>query len=119
MSILRVIFEDQLSPPISCLENCDKSHNTLEMCEVFEKESNIKRHMKKIAFLISAIRHFCAGLKSYGYSVTYLKLDDMNNAGLYRGNVKDLLSYNDVEKLVVSHPSEYKLLKDIENERES
>lgn len=113
MSVLRVILGDQLSHLISSLNDCDKAKDIILMCEVWEEATYVAHHKKKIAFIFSAMRHFAEELKWQGYNVAYTKLDDPNNAGSFRGEVKRMLQKYTIAAIVVTHPSEYRVLQDM------
>ena len=113
MTVLRVILGDQLSKNIPALQGADKQSDTILMCEVAEEATYVKHHKKKIAFLFSAMRHFAEGLKEDGFSVRYTKLDDKNNAGSFKGEVKRALAEFSPEKIIVNQPGEYRVLEDM------
>lgn len=111
---LRLILGDQLSHSISSLSDCDRSNDIILMAEVWEEATYVRHHKKKIAFLFSAMRHFARELKQNGYRLIYTHLDDPHNAGSFTAEVSRVLSTHSVERIIVTHPSEYRVLKDIE-----
>ena len=113
MANLVVILGDQLSKNISSLEGVSKSDDTILMCEVAEEAVYVKHHKKKIAFLFSAMRHFASGLEDDGYNVRYTKLDYKNNAGSFKGEVGRAVKDLSADKVIVTHPGEYRVLEDI------
>ena len=113
MTILRLILGDQLSPSISSLKDCNKRKDIILICEVKSEATYVKHHKKKIAFLFSAMRHFAKELTKKSYKVSYIKLDDKNNTGSFKGEVKRILQKNTIECIIVTHPGEYRVLKDI------
>ncbi len=115
MSTLRLILGDQLSLDLSSLKDCDKFHDHILMCEVWDEATYVKHHKKKIAFLFSAMRHFALELQSQGYRVTYVKLDDPENSGSFRGEVQRHIASLHADRLVVTFPGEYRVLKDMES----
>lgn len=114
MTTLRVILNDHLSADISSLRSCDKEHDVVLMCEVKEEMTYVKHHKKKIVLLLSAMRHFREELEAKGYNVVYIKLDDKENTGSFRGEVQRFLKGNKIGRVVVAQPGEYRLLKDIQ-----
>lgn len=114
MKTLRLILGDQLSHSISSLKNCNQSQDIILICEVWEEATYVKHHKKKIAFLFSAMRHFAEALTKSGYTVEYTKLDDPNNAGSLRSETARAVKRHDVDHIVVTHPSEYRVLADLE-----
>ncbi|PZO82324.1 MAG: cryptochrome/photolyase family protein, partial [Micavibrio aeruginosavorus] len=114
MKTLCLILGDQLSESISSLKDHDIKHDTILMCEVWDEATYVKHHKKKIAFLFSAMRHFAAQLKENGFHVQYTLLDDKENAGSFRGEIERELKREKYEKIVITFPGEYRVLKDIE-----
>jgi len=113
MSTLRLILGDQLSQSVSSLEGCDQSKDIILMCEVWNEVTYVKHHKKKIAFLFSSMRHFAKELEQTGYKVEYTKLDDPNNTGSYRDEIERKLKRHNIERIVITHPGEYRVLEDI------
>lgn len=114
MTCLRLILGDQLSRNISSLSDCNKDEDIILICEVMEEATYVKHHKKKIAFLFSAMRHFAADLEDDGYRVHYVKLDDKNNQRSFKGEVKCAVKDHKPDKIIVTHPGEYRILKDIQ-----
>lgn len=115
MTTLRLILGDQLSKSISSLEGYDASKDIILMCEVWEEATYVKHHKKKIAFLFSAMRHFSQELEQSGYRVKYIKLDDKNNAGSFRTEVKRAITLHGIDRIVVTYPGEYRVLANMKN----
>lgn len=78
---LILILGDQLSEDISSLSDFDKNHDVILMCEVWDEATYVPHHKKKIAFIFSAMRHFVERLKTKGFNVSYIKLEDTDNTG--------------------------------------
>lgn len=106
---LRVILGDQLSHSISSLERCDKNHDVVFLCEHWGEFKNVAHHKKKIAFLLSARRHFANELESCGYFVVYKKLEDKNNSGDFEREIDKVLSENSFDKIIISHPNDFSM----------
>lgn len=117
MTTLRLVLGDQLSDSLSSLQDID-SADVILMCEVMEEATYVPHHPKKIAFLFSAMRHFCESLKDKGHTVRYVKLDDPENTGDFEGEVKRAIKELDVDALIVTEPAEYRLKKIFETWRE-
>lgn len=114
MTTLRLILGDQLSPSISSIENA-AVNDVILMCEVMEEATYVRHHPKKIALLFSAMRHFAEELKAKKYNVRYVKLDDPDNTGSFKGEVARALKEARATKIVVTEPGEYRLLKVFED----
>lgn len=119
MSSLRLVLGDQLSPSISCLKGYNSETDTVLMCEVWDEASYVKHHKKKIAFLFSAMRHVAEELHQRGYKVNYTKLDNPDNAGSFKNEVRRLLQKHQFNRIILTHPGEYRVLEDMRSwERE-
>jgi len=114
MKTLRLILGDQLSESISSLKGYDSEKDIVLMCEVWEETTYVKHHKKKIAFLLSAMRHFAMRLKDNGYNIQYIKLDDENNTGSFTGEVERIVKLYNVERIIITEPGEYRVLTDIQ-----
>ncbi len=114
MSSLRLILGDQLSESISSLKGFNFESDIILMCEVWNEASYVKHHKKKIAFLFSAMRHFAWTLQQQGYEVEYIKLDASDNTGSFTGEVKRFLEKHIADHIIITHPSEYRVLEEIQ-----
>lgn len=110
MSSLRIILNDQLSESISSLEGVTVN-DTILMWEGFDETPYIPHHPKKIAFLFSAMRHFAQELKTAGYNVRYVQLDDVNNTKKFQNEVYRALTETGAKKIIITKPGEYGVLK--------
>lgn len=110
MSNLRLILADQISDSIAALQNLDKLHDRVMLCEVMEEATYVPHHPKKIAFLFSAMRHFAAELQARGVRVRYVKLDDPDNTGSFSGEVERAVKELQSKRLIVTEPGEYRVL---------
>ena len=111
---LRLILGDQLSRNISCLHYCEKQTDTILLCEVWEEATYVRHHKKKIAFLFSAMRHFAWELKEDGYQVHYTRLDDPQNSGSFRGELRRAITNYHPDNIIVTYPGEYRVLADMQ-----
>jgi deoxyribodipyrimidine photolyase-related protein len=113
MKTLRLILGDQLSESISSLKGYNKATDIILMCELWNEATYVKHHKKKIAFIFSAMRHFAEMLNEKGYKVEYTPLDDPHNTGIFSKEVKRMLSKYSFDRIIVTHPGEYRLLTDM------
>ena len=72
MTTLRIIFPDQLSKSISSLEGLDKNTDGVMICEYIQDLTSISNQPKKIAFILSAMRHFAKELIEDGINTSYM-----------------------------------------------
>lgn len=108
MSCLRFILGDQLSHSISCLKDLDEGDLVL-MVEVQEEAIYVPHHKQKIALILSAMRHFAMELSVRGVQVDYVELDDPGNTGTFTGELARALQRHDVERIVLTEPSEFRV----------
>jgi deoxyribodipyrimidine photolyase-related protein len=110
MGIVRLILSDQLSSCLSSLHHLNPKKDTLLLIEAMEEATYVEHHPKKIAFLFSAMRHFADELEAKGLQVHYVRLDDPENSGSLTGEIKRACKILKPESLVVTEPSEWRLL---------
>ncbi|MEL6722082.1 MAG: cryptochrome/photolyase family protein [Pseudomonadota bacterium] len=113
MKTLSVILGDQLAETISSLKHHIPGKDVILMCEVWDEATYVKHHKKKIAFLFSAMRHFAEALRDKGYNIEYTKLDDPDNTGSIKSELRNVLQKYTFDRIVVTHPGEYRVLEDI------
>ena len=119
MSSIRLVLTDQLSESISSLKDYNPDTDIILICEVWDEATYVKHHKKKIAFLFSAMRHFAEMLKNQGCNVKYTTLDHPDNSGSFNGEVKRILAKYSFDRIIVTHPGEYRVLeyiRTLENE---
>lgn len=113
MSKICLILPDQLSHDISSLDGYDSKKDVVVICEVMDEFTYVHHHKKKIAFFMSAMRHFSIALQDKGYKVEYVKLDDKENTGSLKHEVKRFIKKYNYDSIVITHPGEYRILSDI------
>ena len=113
MSSIRLILGDQLSESISSLKGYNPETDIILMCEVWNEATYVKHHKKKIAFLFSAMRHFAEMLIKQGCKVEYTKLDNPDNAGSFKDEVKRIIKKHALDRIIATHPGEYRVIEDI------
>ena len=111
---LILILGDQLSPEIASLRQADKSVAVILMCEVDEEATYVRHHKKKIAFIFSAMRHFAEELRQAGWTVDYVRLDDIENSGSLRGEVARAVERHGPNAVTITAPGEWRLLEDMQ-----
>ncbi len=110
MSKLIVILGDQLSRNIPALLQADRDADVILMAEVNEETTYVAHHQKKIAFTLSAMRHFARELESDGWQVRYIELDDPENQGSIIGEVQRASAAQRPTEILATEPGEYRLL---------
>lgn len=114
MTRLRFILGDQLSLSISSLDGADPENDIIFMCEVIDEATYVKHHKKKIAFIFSAMRHFAKSLRSQGFTVDYVTLDDAKNTGSFLSECQRAVTTHTISELIITEPGEYRVFKLLE-----
>jgi len=113
VAVLRIILGDQLSPKMSSLHDADRDRDTILICEVQQEALYVKHHKKKLVFIFSAMRHFAKELQDANYRVIYNRLDDAAQLSCFSDAVTRAAKMADFDKIVVTEPSEYRVLEEI------
>tara|TARA_A100001037_G_scaffold265103_1_gene256353 strand:+ start:1094 stop:2551 length:1458 start_codon:yes stop_codon:yes gene_type:complete len=84
------------------------------MAEVADETGYVHHHKKKIAFILSAMRHFASELAEDGWTVDYVRLDDPDNTGSLTGEVTRALERHDCDRVTITESGEWRLLRAFE-----
>lgn len=106
---LTLILGDQLSQDISSLAGTDREGTTILMTEVIEETTYVSHHKKKIAFILSAMRHFAIELREAGWQVDYVELDAPGNSGSFTGEIERAIQRHQPDQIRVTEPGEYRV----------
>jgi len=79
------------------------------MVEAREETTYVPHHKKKIALVLSAMRHFAQSLRQAGWTVTYIELDDPDNSGSLTEEAGKCLTAGSFSKLILTEPGEWRL----------
>jgi len=107
---IALILGDQLTPGLASLQAIDKARDVVLMVEVQEEATYVPHHKKKIAFLLSAMRHYAAELRALGYKVDYVPLTDAENTHSFTGEVRRAIARHHATALHVCEPGEWRVL---------
>jgi len=108
---LRLILQDQLNHSISSLSGIDKKNDVVIMSELITEFTYVKHHKKKIAFILSAMRHFAKELRDAKIKIDYTSLDNPYNTGSLKSEIQKAIQKHQPVKIIVTSPSEYRILK--------
>jgi deoxyribodipyrimidine photolyase-related protein len=106
---LILILGDQLTPTLSSLAAGDPAQDRVLIAELQDEASYVRHHKKKIAFIFSAMRHFAEELRSLGWTVDYVKLDDPNNQGSFTAQVAHAVAAHAPERIIVTDAGEWRV----------
>ncbi len=109
MTTLIPIFGDQLSLDLSALAASDPAASVVLMMEVAEETRAVPHHRRKIAFILSAMRHHCAALIAAGWTVDYVRLDDPDNCGSFSGEVARAVARHQATQICVTQAGEWRV----------
>jgi deoxyribodipyrimidine photolyase-related protein len=87
MTILIPVLGDQLSHGLASLSDVDRGEAIVLLMEVADETTYVRHHKRKIALILSAMRHFAEELRGDGWRVDYVRLDDPANSGSFTGEV--------------------------------
>ncbi len=108
-TVLRVILGDQLSTRLEVVAGADKARDVFLIAEVMAEATYVRHHVKKIAFLFSAMRHFAEALRAAGYAVRYVTLEDPENTQSLDGEILRAVETLQPARVVVTEPGEWRL----------
>lgn len=115
MTTLIPILGDQLSHNLSSLDGADRAGSVLLMMEVAEETTYVRHHKRKIAYILSAMRHHAKALQAAGWRVDYVRLDDPNNSGSFTGEVARAVARYAPREIVITHSGEWRVQTAIES----
>ncbi len=104
------VLGDQLSDTLASLQVADKRSAVILMCEVADETTYVPHHPKKIALILSAMRHHTQALRADGWTVDYVKLDDPDNTGSFTGELTRALTRHEVSRIFLTEPGEWRVL---------
>lgn len=99
---LIIILPDQISHNISALQNIDNSNDIVFCYEYLNLK--YKHHPKKIAFLLSSMRHFQKELIENKYNVQTLKLQDITD---FEYDIQVIIRNYPKHKIIITEPTCY------------
>ena len=109
MTILIPILGDQLSLDLSSLDDVDPATAVVLMMEVTDETTYVRHHRRKIAYILSAMRHHAEALRAAGWTVDYVKLDDPDNTGSFTGEIARAVGRHDPARIVITESGEHRV----------
>ena len=106
---LRFIFGDQLTRDVSALADLDPYQDVVLMVEAAAEASNVGHHQQKIAFVLSAMRHFAQGLRDEGVQVDYVRMDDPENHQDLGRELARAVQRHGPTCVIITEPSEWRV----------
>jgi len=106
---LRFIFGDQLTRNLSALRDIDPQQDIVLMIEASAEARNVPHHKQKIAFVLSAMRHFAQSLRADGLRVDYVQMDDPDNQQDLGRELARAVQRHRPASIVATEPSEWRV----------
>ena len=112
MTRLRLVLGDQLTRDVTALRDYSDGDVVL-MAEVAVETTYVKHHKQKIAFVLSAMRHFADELRAEGIIVDYVRLDDPGNTGSIEGELQRAVGRHTPTRAIATSPGEWRVLSNL------
>ena len=109
MKVLRIVFADQLSLSNLVINNINKN-DFLLFYEPLDTFYEIRHHKHKITLLISSLRKLVTKVKHT--NIIHHKITKKNNQNL-KDVLFEIVDKNNINKIMVSKPSDFKIYKDL------
>ncbi len=110
MTVLVPVLGDQLTAGLSALAAADRSSAVVLLMEVSAEATSVRHHQKKIAFLLSAMRHFADELRQDGWTVDYVCIDDPDNSQSFDGEVARAAKRHAAGAILTTEAGEWRVL---------
>lgn len=114
MTTLVPILGDQLSLDLSSLQGADPADTIVLMMEVDEEATYVRHHKKKLAYILSAMRHYAVAMRKAGWTVDYVEIEEPGNSGSFTGEVSRALLRHTVDNITVTHAGEWRVQGEID-----
>ncbi len=109
MTILVPVLGDQLSHDLASLRDVSPADAVVLMMEVDQETTYVRHHKRKIALILSAMRHFAEELRAGGWTVDYIRLDDPDNTGSFTGEVARAVERHGCRSIQIVEPGEWRV----------
>ena len=115
MTLLIPVLGDQLTHGLASMRAADPATSVVLMMEVTDETTYVKHHPRKIALILSAMRHFADELRQRGWSVDYIALDDPTNTGSFTGEVGRAVARHAASAIRVVEAGEWRVQEMLED----
>jgi deoxyribodipyrimidine photolyase-related protein len=107
------ILGDQLSHRLSALRGMDRERTVIFMAEVWAEATYANHHKKKIVMVFSAMRHFAEELRTGGWTVDYVTLDDPGNTQNLKQEIARAMMRHGCDHVHITEPAEWRVKQDL------
>lgn len=109
VTILVPVLGDQLSLNLSSLDGLDPASVIVLMMEVGDETTYVRHHKIKLTYILSAMRHHADALRTRGWRVDYVPLDDPDNSGSFTGEIARAIERHDPDRIIVTEAGEWRV----------
>jgi len=109
MARLCLICGDQLSPDLAGLQAIDRGTDHVLMAELRDEASYVWHHVKKIALIFSAMRHFASELEEQGHRVFYRRFDSNSDVCSFSDAIEAHCDEHEIDEIVLTRPGEWRV----------
>jgi len=113
MTRLALLTGDQLTPALSSLASLQRGRDHVLMAELMSEAEYVPHHVKKIALVFSAMRHFAAELEETGHRVFYRHFDPASSVRSFTDAVAAHCAEYAIDEIVLTHPGEWRVLAEV------
>jgi deoxyribodipyrimidine photolyase-related protein len=113
---LVVVLGDQLDLQASAFDGFDPRHDAVWMAEALEESTHVVSSKQRIAFFLSAMRHFAQALRDAGRPLHYHRLDDtgpMTSLESLGAKLQVDLAALAPQAVVMTAPGDWRVLKQL------
>lgn len=93
----------------------NKSTDVIVMAEVVQEATYVRHHAKKIAFTLSAMRHFANAMTADGWHVDYSRLDADEPHGTIASALLSAAEAYGADEVIATRPGEWRLIEMLED----
>ena len=112
---LVLVLGDQLSMDLSALRAADPARDVVVMAEVMSEATYVPHHPRKIALILSAMRHFAEALRAAGWQVLYRRLEEAENAGSIPAELLARAEDAGAQEVIATEPGEWRLIEALQD----
>ena len=105
---LRLILGDQLNHQHSWFTQTEE-HVFYVLMEMRQETEYVRHHIQKVIAFFEAMKRFTNQLRDAGHHVIYLQVDDPENTGDLKKNLRSLIEKYKIERFEYQEPDEYRL----------
>jgi deoxyribodipyrimidine photolyase-related protein len=107
---LVIVLGDQLDAESSVFDGFDPGLDMVWMAEVAEESTHVWSSKQRIVVFLSAMRHFAQEVRTRGWPLHYVRLDEAGNRGTLAAELTAAIAQMPPAALVVTAPGDWRVL---------